>query len=300
MIKLNKIYKTIQDNLAIVILLPTILGGLWQLIELSLLSFSFVRFFSVTQLLPDGLIILSMLFLLYIPYYFGINKFKLKFDRKILNLNVDRLKNINNFIKNSLSSKLVYVENPIYRKENIIFELLIVILIPIFFYLFFKFTNIYDELINDFNFIIFIFNFSIIIPFLYIFLSGLFILLIHFFESKFFSKIEKYSINKPLVKELLIFPIKIIGGIVIILMILFPMKIASFFHEKYLLPKNLKNLDYLDKTLNNKNYQSNKIVYLNDKYIFIEHKIDKTISIEIVKFDDLFEKDIYKVIIEKE
>ena len=68
MIKLNKIYKTIQDNLAIVILLPTILGGLWQLIELSLLSFSFVRFFSVTQLLPDGLIILSMLFLLYIPY----------------------------------------------------------------------------------------------------------------------------------------------------------------------------------------------------------------------------------------
>ena len=106
---------------------------------------------------------------------------------------------------------------------------MIVILIPIFFYLFFKFTNIYDELINDFNFIIFIFNFSIIIPFLYIFLSGLFILLIHFFESKFFSKIEKYSINKPLVKELLIFPIKIIGGIVIILMILFPMKIASFF-----------------------------------------------------------------------
>ena len=78
------------------------------------------------------------------------------------------------------------------------------------------------------------------------------------------------------------------------------MKLASFFHEKYLLPKNLKNLEYLDKTLNNKNYQSNKIVYLNDKYIFIEHKINEITSIEIVKFDDLFEKDTYKVIIEKE
>ena len=298
-IKLNKIYKTIQDNLTIIILLPTILGGLWQLIELSSLSFSFIRFFSVTQLLPDGLLILTMIILLYIAYYFGVNKHKFKYNRKILNLKTKKPNNFN-FIKNVQSQKLKYVDNPIYRKENIFFELLIIILSPILFYSFFKLSNIYDELINDFNFIIFVIAFYFIILFLNMFLSSLFLLLVHFFESKFFSKVKKYCIDKPVIKEFLLFPIRIISVILIIFVILSPMKLASFFHEKYLLPKNLKNLEYLDKTLNNKNYQSNKIVYLNDKYIFIEHKIDKTTSIEIVKFDELFEKDTYKVIIEKE
>ncbi|MCG3688152.1 hypothetical protein ACN4FE_08215 [Aliarcobacter butzleri] len=300
MIKLNKIYKTIQDNLAIIILLPTIFGGLWQLIELSSLSFSFVRFFSVTQLLPDGLLILTMIILLYIAYYFGVNKHKFKYNRKILNLKTKKPNNFN-FIKNLQSSqKLKYVDNPIYRKENIFFELLIIILSPILFYLFFKLTNIYDELINDFNFIFFVITFYFIILFLNIFLSSLFILFVHFFESKSFSKVKEYCIDKPVIKEFLLFPVKMLILILIILVILFPMKIGSFFHEKYLLPKNLKNLEYLDKTLNNKNYQSNKIVYLNDKYIFIEHKMDGITSIEIVKFDELFQKDTYKVIIEKE
>lgn len=299
MIKLNKIYKTIQDNLAIIILLPTILGGLWQLIELSSLSFSFVRFFSVTQLLPDGLLILTMIILLYIAYYFGINKHKFKYNRKILNLKTKKPNNFN-FIKNVQSQKLKYVDNPIYRKENIFFELLIIIFSPILFYSFFILTDIYDELINDFNFIIFVIAFYFVILFLNMFLSSLFLLLVHFYESKFFSKVKEYCIDKPIIKEFLLFPVKIIFLILIILLTLFPLTLATFFHEKYLLPSNLKNLEYLNKTLKDKNYESSKIVYLNDKYIFIEHKINKSTSIEIVKFDELFEKDTYKVIIEKE
>lgn len=299
MIKLNKIYKTIQDNLAIIILLPTILGGLWQLIELSSLSFSFVRFFSVTQLLPDGLLILTMIILLYIAYYFGINKHKFKYNRKILNLKTKKPNNFN-FIKNVQSQKLKYVDNPIYRKENIFFELLIIIFSPILFYSFFILTNIYDELINDFNFIIFVIAFYFVILFLNMFLSSLFLLLVHFYESKFFSKVKEYCIDKPIIKEFLLFPVKILFLILIILLTLFPLTLATFFHEKYLLPSNLKNLEYLNKTLKDKNYESSKIVYLNDKYIFIEHKINKSTSIEIVKFDELFEKDTYKVIIEKE
>lgn len=299
MIKLNKIYKTIQDNLAIVILLPTILGGLWQLIELSLLSFSFVRFFSVTQLLPDGLLILTMIILLYIAYYFGTNNHKFKYNKKILDLKTKKPKNFN-FIKNIQSQKLMYINNPIYRKENILNELLLSTIIFLIISYFFLFTNIYNDLNEDFNFIIFVFILWFIIIIFKPFLSSLFVLSVHFFESKFFSKLKEYCIDKPVIKEFLLLPIKMLVLILITLVILFPMKLASFFHEKYLLPKNLKNLEYLDKTLNNKNYQSNKIVYLNDKYIFIEHKIDENKSIEIVKFDELFEKDTYKVIIEKE
>lgn len=299
MIQLDKIYKYAKNNLSIIILLPTILGGLWQLIELSSLSFSFVRFFSVTQLLPDGLLILTMIVLLYTAYYFGINTHKIKYNKRILDLKTIKPKNFN-FIKNIQSQKLIYINNPIYRKENILNELILIIIIFMIIYYFLFFTNIYNDLNKDFNFIIFVFMLWFVIIIFRMFLSSLFILLVNLFESKFFSKVKIYCLDKPLI----LFPIQtiiqIIGGIAIMFMILFPMKLASFFHEKYLLPKNLKNLEYLDKTLNNKNYQSNKIVYLNDKYIFIEHKINEITSIEIVKFDDLFEKDTHKVIIDKE
>jgi hypothetical protein len=57
-----------------------------------------------------------------------------------------------------------------------------------------------------------------------------------------------------------------------------------------MLPENLKNLDSISSTLNDNNYTSNKISYFNDKYIFIEHTTeDKNITIEILKFDKLFD-----------
>lgn len=45
----------IKDNLSMIVLLPTLLGGAWQLFELSSISTSFVRFFSVGQLIGDGI-----------------------------------------------------------------------------------------------------------------------------------------------------------------------------------------------------------------------------------------------------
>jgi|TARA_B110000240_G_C13314831_1_gene374418 hypothetical protein len=58
----------IKSNLALIILVPTMLGGIWQLLELLNISPSFIRFFSVSQLIPDGLLIL---FILLIIYTFG-------------------------------------------------------------------------------------------------------------------------------------------------------------------------------------------------------------------------------------
>ena len=58
----------IKSNLALIILVPTMLGGIWQLLELLNISSSFIRFFSVSQLIPDGLLIL---FILLIIYTFG-------------------------------------------------------------------------------------------------------------------------------------------------------------------------------------------------------------------------------------
>jgi len=45
----------------------------------------------------------------------------------------------------------------------------------------------------------------------------------------------------------------------------------------------------IEKKLSNKGFDSNKITYLNDKFIFIEHlSKDGNSTIEILKFDELF------------
>ncbi|KAF2336880.1 hypothetical protein [Flavobacterium daemonense] len=61
-------YNSIKDNLSILILIPTIIGGIWQLLELSLISTSFIRFFSITQLVADGILILFIISILYIAF----------------------------------------------------------------------------------------------------------------------------------------------------------------------------------------------------------------------------------------
>ncbi len=66
----NESSRFISKNLQLFIVTPTILGGIWQLIELLFLSPSFVRFFSVTQLIADGILILLLLSFAILIYRF--------------------------------------------------------------------------------------------------------------------------------------------------------------------------------------------------------------------------------------
>ena len=59
--KTKELIKVIKENLSIIILLPTVLGGIWQTLELISIDLSFLRFFSVTQLVSDGIVALSLL-----------------------------------------------------------------------------------------------------------------------------------------------------------------------------------------------------------------------------------------------
>ncbi|MFW1893046.1 hypothetical protein [Acinetobacter geminorum] len=56
----NLTISKIKDNLPVIFIIPTTIGGIWQLFELSAFGISYIRFFSVPQLLPDGLLIISM------------------------------------------------------------------------------------------------------------------------------------------------------------------------------------------------------------------------------------------------
>lgn len=41
--------KFIKEYLSFILIIPTFLGGIWQIIELSSISISFIRFFSVSN-----------------------------------------------------------------------------------------------------------------------------------------------------------------------------------------------------------------------------------------------------------
>lgn len=51
-------YKFFKENLPMLIILPTILGGIWQVIELAKIDPSYIRLFSINQLVPDGVSII--------------------------------------------------------------------------------------------------------------------------------------------------------------------------------------------------------------------------------------------------
>ncbi|QZK90687.1 hypothetical protein K5V07_09360 [Flavobacterium sp. CHNK8] len=64
-IKVQRIVDFLKDNLNIIIVVPAFIGGLWQLLELLNISIAFVRFFSISQIVSDGLLVL------YIIIYFS-------------------------------------------------------------------------------------------------------------------------------------------------------------------------------------------------------------------------------------
>ncbi|CAM4410518.1 hypothetical protein [Zobellia nedashkovskayae] len=77
----EKVFDYIKDHPSLVILIPTLLGGIWQLVALLSIGVSYVRFFSLSQLVSDGLILMfTFLIFSFIPilFYWGGNEIKKK------------------------------------------------------------------------------------------------------------------------------------------------------------------------------------------------------------------------------
>jgi hypothetical protein len=90
MIEISKSHKEIfisiknfiKENLSLFILVPTILGGLLQIIQIFLISPALLRFFSLSQLVIDGLfVIIYFATVIFLPYYFA--KRTMRFSKKI-------------------------------------------------------------------------------------------------------------------------------------------------------------------------------------------------------------------------
>lgn len=88
MVLKNSIIKLVEiarENLAIIIVIPTLLGGIWQVSQLILISPIFLRFFSISQLVSDGILVgFVILLCILIPYLLAssIANLFIKYDEK--------------------------------------------------------------------------------------------------------------------------------------------------------------------------------------------------------------------------
>jgi hypothetical protein len=225
----------LKSNLSLIILLPTLLGGIWQLLELLKISPSFIRFFSVSQLIPDGLLIL---FVFLIIYSFG----KIAFEWSL-----KRVKN-----GSSLFSKILVI-------------LLCLFYLSIFVLVIFDKGSVGLPLLS-------LASFSFIVLAIY---------LLSFFKKNI---IESFINRESVGKEILY-----LGFLFSFIFILF--SAFTIFHKSFLLPQNWKNIKELEcRIKKDKKVDSYRLLYFNDKYIFIELTlIDNLKEIEIIKFEKITE-----------
>lgn len=64
--KPSEILSLIRNNLSLIMIIPSFIGGIWQVVELMTIDISLVRFFSITQLVADGILALCMLIFVYL------------------------------------------------------------------------------------------------------------------------------------------------------------------------------------------------------------------------------------------
>lgn len=62
----------LRDNYPFILLVPTLVGGFWQLLELLSIGTAYIRFFSISQVVPDGLMILLLVIIVVLTLKMGL------------------------------------------------------------------------------------------------------------------------------------------------------------------------------------------------------------------------------------
>jgi len=241
----------------LIVILPALFGGLWQVIELSRMSFSFMRFFSVGQIIPDGLLILLFLMIFLVSTFILFHFWK-KIEGE--DENIDNIEKNPNILYSFLLLILflAFVTLIIYANNYFINN--IESLLSLFFYLPVNITLLLFSYVT--------FHYSIL----------------HCSNIKFLYR------NKKFLLEIRLIP----AYTVIFMFLLFTIKFHDVFMLPIKL-KNVDNLICkMEKVDEDANFE---ILYSNDKYIFIEcYKFVKDRNgkptqsqIRIFKFEDLLD-----------
>lgn len=224
-----------------ILIVPTILGGLWQILELSSISTSYIRFFSVTQIVPDGLLVLFFLSSLYLSF---------KITMVIKNLKTE---DDTSDTETEKPSSIWYI------------LLLLSIFMAVIFYLIKTTYQPYDNQLYLSTLIILIPTF-IILTSAFIYILREIFTYVHSKFPKVINGALRIKNNQILLKIFVIFIV--LGGakLLVVLMSLF-----SDFSKSYSFPESSVNIETLKKSLaiDYPNEES-RILYMNDKYVFVE------------------------------
>lgn len=284
----KNLFKKLNDNLSLILLIPTLLGGIWQIQKLFAIDFNLIRYFSITQLIPDGILILIYLIICLfgiIPIVILTSFFYVKINEKnklIESTNTD-IENIQNKTKTTLSEDFdALIE--VYRHKSKKYELTKELIS-------FKFKKFY-----------YVFIINIIICFLLIVLDYFIIKKYDFRDSIYFINYLSYiyiynkffdSTNQLLNKGLNF--IKYDFGDIVFLFFIFLLpffflsginKITNGFYTN---ENNTALILDFKKSNPNSDFE---ILYLNDSYIFVNEKCNdslKTEKIKIYPFEDTLE-----------
>jgi hypothetical protein len=264
----------IKDIVTASLLVPTVLGGIYQIMMLIRMSAPYIRFFSLSQLIADGLFILVLLLFLFVPI---LGFYWLVIHEKAPNVNKylpDEIELDNTEPTKETIAEIIGKANGGFR----IFLLVCFILLVIMFsYL--CISSVIDLYISlDIRSVVSNFFFSQ----LFLFISaGLFFALPPFFrfKEKFLKNLE-YSLTTFFLLCFITF---------------FAIGMTRMYQGNKI-PKNLTNLDNLkSKILDTPDKLSYEIAYFNDAYIFAEVKIarakDTIIKYKVLKFEELLNSD---------
>jgi hypothetical protein len=252
-IKLQNIVDFLHKNLNIIIVVPAFIGGLWQALELMNIDYSYIRFFSISQIVPDGILILMV--------------FMVILSTKVFVTYIDSFHSI--FFDDKLNKNIVIdaatYENT--RKSYLIVNSLGFIIVY-FLILFSVLTSNYRKTDTSI-FINEIFNLYFYLVFLTYFLKNC-----YFYAIEIHKKYCKYC-----------------NVLLLVLYVLIIIYYCKPFHKIFITPDNNINIENIKEDFSNKFPKTKQeILYFNDKYIFI-NIIDKSKKekVYITKLDDLFE-----------
>lgn len=256
--KISCLSSLIKDNIAIIVLIPTVLGGLIQLFKLGTMDLRYIRYFSVTQLVPDGLLAILILsisaFIVYIHvkiFISTIPNVSKKFNKRLSNLRFIihlliaigmTLTVIGASIK--INSYISYYD---FSKQDI--YMCISILGLTYFNIAFILFNI--RLIDNKNFL------------------------------RISSKLKRY------IAKLLFIAL---GSIMLTALLLTAIRMAYLAIEYIHEPKGIYNYSMIKKTIASdfKKYNDYEIIYFNDKYTFVKVYIENSNFTVIYKTDNVF------------
>lgn len=233
-IKTRSVIGFLKEYLSVIIIVPAFIGGLWQAMELINISYPFLRFFSISQIVADGVLILSFFLIALLPNALSFILQKM-FD-------FTKLKSVNEGDEQITEEKKEKNRKRDIKNSFITFCILLAVGAIYFLLNMGSKNKVADLNVSVMLATIFIYGLNVLLNFCYV-------------SSDYVGKeIFKFC-------NILLFFFYLIVGVYF----------CKQIHNIFLLTDNLDNIQNIEYVLKEKypNSQS-EILYFNDKYIFIK------------------------------